>query len=515
MKWTNVVLLSLTGMVLSGTGVYLVTPPGGYVGAPDPAPEPDRPSRDAKLPDGPFEGAHFASGQTLRVEGRVGHERIAPGQSTFLLVELKGDESAPAARSPVDLSLVIDKSGSMRGARLRHAIDAAAGSVQRLSDGDSVSVLAFDERAQTVVPPTIIDGASRARVVDALRTIVVGGNTCVSCGIETGLGLAGGAPGRVAKMVLLSDGEANRGVRDVPGFRAIAARARERNVAITTVGVDISYNEQALSALALASNGRHYFVENDAALPRVFEGEAQAATSTLVSGAEAQLTLAPGVELEKVFDRTFTRSGGRINVPLGTFTRGETKTVLVQVRAPAGAAAGPTALADVEITYHDQTTRSPGTCRGSLAALAVKAGGDASSPDPVVVGRVERSETGASLARATELFASGRAAEANKLLAARAAKLQAEKARAASAATGPAAGVAARAKADYERQAEAVADASRDFGTASAAEARPASPSPAVGQAAGGYAQPPPPAKSREGQAAIKRNVERANPFAF
>ncbi|HEU4537373.1 MAG TPA: VWA domain-containing protein, partial [Polyangiaceae bacterium] len=462
-------------MVASGTGAYVLTPPGG-LGGPGLTREPDRPTGGPIETAGAFDGARFTSGSTLRVEGRVGHERLTPGQSTFLLVELRGDEAAPAARSPVDLSLVIDKSGSMRGARLRHALDAAAGSVQRLSDGDSVSVLAFDERVQTVVPPTVIDAASRARALEALRSIAVGGNTCLSCGVELGLGLAGGAPGRVAKMVVLSDGEANRGVRDVPGFRAMATRARERGVAITTVGVDVSYNEQVLSALAFESNGRHYFVENDAALPKVFEGEAQAAVASLASGVEAAVTLAPGVELERVFDRAFTRAGRRITVPLGAFTRGEAKTVLLQVRAPAGGAPGPIALADVDVTYHDQTTRAPGTCRGALRALAVREAGEATAADPVVVGRVERSETGSSLAKAGELFASGRAGEAAKLLEGRAAKLKAEKARAWSAPpTGQAApGVAARVNADFDRQERALEAAQRDFGTAqAAAEAAP------------------------------------------
>jgi Ca-activated chloride channel family protein len=297
-------------------------------------------------------------------------------------------------------------------------------------------------------------------------------------------------------------------------------------VAITTVGVDVSYNEQALSALALESNGRHYFVENDAALPRVFEGEAQAATSALASGAEAAVTLAPGVELERVFDRSFTRAGRRIAVPLGAFTRGETKTVLVQVRAPAGGAAPgeAVALADVEVTYHDQTTRSAGACRGALAARAARDAAGSGPADPVVVGRVERSETASSINRANELFASGRAADATKLLEGRAARLKGEKARVAS---GPVAGVggqaaasaAVRADADFERQARAVDEAQRDFASAQAAPAAAPTATVAAGAAAPrarpSTAAPPPPAETREGKAAVKRNVERASPFAL
>jgi Ca-activated chloride channel family protein len=518
MKWMNVLLTSLTGMVLSGTGAYVLTPPGGVAGPGD-TPGPDRPFVEAAEVGGSFEGGHFSSGSTLRVEGRVGQERLTPGQSTFLLVELRGDEAAPAARSPVDLSLVIDKSGSMRGARLRHALDAAAGSVQRLSDGDSVAVLAFDERVQTVVAPTVIDNASRGRVLDALRAIAVGGNTCLSCGVEAGLdqlGFGRAGAGRVATMLVLSDGEANRGLRDVPGFRLMAGRARERSVAITTVGVDVSYNEQVLSALALESNGRHYFVENDAALPRVFEGEAQAATSALASGAEAAVTLAPGVELERVFDRTFTRAGRRINVPLGAFTRGETKTVLLQVRTPAGGSPGPVALADVDVTYHDQTTRAPGTCRGALAALAVRDSSAVSTPDPVVVGRVERSETGSSLTKASELFSTGRREEARKLLQNRAGRLQAEKARTAALPTKtPAeASIVARANSDYARQERALDDTRRDFeGAAPVAAARP---SPVGGSSPRRPAASAPPASedSYAGKVAAKRAVDTAIPFS-
>ena len=63
---------------------------------------------------------------------------------------------------------------------------------------------------------------------------------------------------------------------DLPGFRSIATRAQSQGVSITTIGVDVDYDEKALSAVALASNGRHYYVENDAGLARVFEAEAAA-----------------------------------------------------------------------------------------------------------------------------------------------------------------------------------------------------------------------------------------------
>src|SRR5262249_22091250 len=161
-------------------------------------------------------------------------------------------------------------------------------------------------------PPTTITPTNRERVNASIRSITLGGDTCISCGIEQGMTLLEQTPGKVNRMILLSDGDANHGVRDVPGFRAIAQRALSRGIPVSTIGVDVDYNEKILSAIAQESNGRHHFVENDAGLTRVFEAEAESLTGTVASSAEVAIDLAPGVELEQVFDRTFRRSGNRI-----------------------------------------------------------------------------------------------------------------------------------------------------------------------------------------------------------
>src|SRR5260221_12256254 len=108
--------------------------------------------------------------------------------------------------------------------------------------------------------------------------------------------------GKVNRMIVLSDGDANHGVRDLPGFRSMAQRARDKSVTITTIGVDVEYNEKVLAAIAQESNGHHYFVENDEALARVFEQEAEGLSSTVASDAEISIQLPPNVELDRVFD---------------------------------------------------------------------------------------------------------------------------------------------------------------------------------------------------------------------
>jgi Ca-activated chloride channel family protein len=186
-------------------------------------------------------------------------------------------------------------------------------------------------------------------------------------------------------------------------------------VNITAIGVDVDFDEKVLSAIATSSNGRHYFVENDVDLVRVFEQEAASVGQSVANNAVAEIELAPGIELVKVFDRTFTRAGSRLSVPLGTFSKGELKTVLVQVRLPKGKS-GELPVANVKLAYRDLTTEKDATASGKLVVDLVSSKNEVSPVDGLVLDRVQRSETATALRDANNLFSVGKADEARKRL---------------------------------------------------------------------------------------------------
>lgn len=510
MKPSRVALFAALGMFLTSVSVYSLTPAPGSKKALEATQEIAQPNRVAGGEQA-NSLAFFTAGQkALMIEGRVGHPKMAVGDrgETFVMLEVRGNETKQggfASRAPVNLAIVMDRSGSMKGSRLPNAIRAATAAVDRLNDGDTVSVITFDTRTQLVVSPTEIGPGTRERVNAEIRSISLGGDTCISCGIEDGLVNLERTVGKVNKMILLSDGDANHGVRDIAGFRSIGERARARNVPIASIGVDVDYNEKILSALSVESNGRHYFVENDAALARVFESEAESLTDTVASGAEVAIDLAPGVELDRVFDRSFRRSGNRIFVPLGTVSRNEVKTVLLKVRLPSRAE-GEAAVASVDLSYRDLIENVDANCGGKLAVEVVSDVANASELDAVVAGRVQRSETAQTLKTANELFAQGRFEEAKRQLERQEKSLRdvADKAKAAA--------PFARAQdvdLDFQNQVAAISNANKEF------EQSFATPPPAAA-APGGVAQAAPmPQQSRAGKTAVKRNVEAADAFGF
>jgi Ca-activated chloride channel family protein len=492
MKPARVAALAALGMLLTGGSVYSLTPAGGFgIAAEAATVASSLPSVETAQVDAPAALGEMSAGTTLRVEGRLAFKTLARGGSgdTHLLLEVGADSTAAAARAPVNLAIVVDRSGSMKGTRLRNALQGALTAVERLNDGDVVSVVAFDSRPSVVVPPTPIDSSTRGRIRSDIQGITLGGDTCISCGIDEAMGLLDRTTGRVNRMIVLSDGEATAGVRDLPGFRSIAQRASARGTSITTIGVDVDYNERILSTIAQDSNGRHYFVANDAGLEKVFDSEAQSLTTAVASGAEASVELPPGVELVRVVDRTFRRAGNRVIFPLGTITAGEKKSVLLQVRVPTDRE-GQLTVANVDVTFRDPATGADQRCGGKLLAAISAAG--ASDVDSVVETRVNRTATADALKEATELFKQGRVEEARQKLAER------EKGLANVAAAAPAKAPKTKAedvKKDLEAQVAFVQRAEQAFATPPADK-----PSPA-----GGAANPAP---SRIGKEGVKQSAE-------
>lgn len=436
----------------------------------------------------------FTAGDTLEMEGRLGHATIPAGRAveTYVFVELEARARAAATTPPpVDLAIVIDRSGSMFGRRIQNALAAARGMVDRLRDGDTVSVVAYGDEAVTFVPPTRIDAFSRRDVVLALRNLEVRGHTCISCGLQTALDLLGRSNGAVKRMLLLSDGEANVGVQDLEGFRFLADRARTGDASITSIGVDVDYNERVMFTLAQASNGRHYFVEDPEGLEPVFAQEAARLEQTVASGSELELTLRPGVQLLDVVDRSFTRAGDRVLVPMGAFAQNDAKTLLMRVRMDR-AETGTRPVADVRLRFRDLVKNEAAGCEGTLVATVSDDARTWSELDAIVEARIGRAEALAALSQANAQFAAGDFDQAQRTLEDNRARLRARreqsKAKAAKADV-------ARVSRDFEFQIGALDKAEQGFDDARAAA-------------------PAAPQGSRQGRASVRANAEQQDAFS-
>ena len=334
----------------------------------------------------------FQVGGTLMMEGRLGHAKMAaqrPGE-TFAFFDINANGATGAGVStPVNLAIVIDHSGSMKGQRLTNAINAARGMIGRLRDGDTVSVIGYNTSTDVLVPATTVSASTRPSILARVQPMPTQGHTCMSCGIEAGMRMLSRRAGGVNRMLVLSDGEANRGVTDLSGLRTLAANVRNRGASISSIGVDVDYNERVMFALARESNGRHHFVENASKLTAAFDTELKSLVASVADQASLSIELGPGVILEEVFDRTFTQVGNRVVVPLGMFTARDKKTVLMRLNTPSRPA-GEMAVAKADLVYDDLSGGKQGACHGELAAALLTDPTQQSELDPIVLGRLTR-----------------------------------------------------------------------------------------------------------------------------
>ena len=432
MKVSTLVIGSAVGMAATAALVWAAVDPAAPHAAAAASKDPSwtaggarKAEPQADLPD----RSHFQAGKTLTMEGRLGHRVLPAGtdSDTYLFVDVSADRARKAlAPAALNLAIVIDRSGSMKGKRLANAFAAARSAVQRLRDGDQVSVITYNTAAEVMVAPTEVNAASRARILAAIKPVRAAGDTCISCGVETGMRLLGRKDAMVSRMLLLSDGEATAGVRDLPGFQRIAEDCRQMGASITTIGVDVDYNERILAQLARDSNGRHFFVADPSGLPPVFDEEMRSLADTIATGAELTVDLAPGVFADHVFDRPAVQRGSQMVVPLGSFAGSDRKTLLVRLRVPRGAA-GERPVAAVRLHYTDLAEGGEGDCEGELVARLSDDPSTVAPLDGLVSARVSASETASTLEQANDLFRRGDADAARAVIARKRAVLHAKR----------------------------------------------------------------------------------------
>jgi Ca-activated chloride channel family protein len=508
MKLATFVVLSALGMGASSAAVAVTTRPSAETPL---AAAPSLPPATADAGEAPAVAtaspapAPFVAEGTLTLQGRLGQTTLAADRSaeTHLLVQVAAPPSERTSTAVANVSIVVDRSGSMKGARMGNALTAARGMIDRLRDGDSVSVVAYDGRASTLLPTTVLGPDTRISIERALVAMRSGGSTCISCGVERALDLLAQRRGAVDRLLLLSDGEANRGARSIAEFRTLAARARARDVAISSIGVDLEYNERVLSTLAQASDGNHHFVEDPRQLPVAFERELTALKGTVADEAEVEIALADGVEVLDVADRDFFRTAsGALRVPMGAFSTGAVKTVLVRLRLPV-AEAGDRPIADVRLAFNDRVVGARSRLEGAVAARFV--GPDDPEPsaeiDPVVEARIARTETVSALSRANASFAADDPDAALSILETTRKKLEKRKSR--TARRRASASVAA----DLDRQLRALDGADRGFNRAIVESENLRDPFPG--------SRPPKASATPAGKRAIRENQQQLNPFGF
>jgi Ca-activated chloride channel family protein len=266
----------------------------------------------------------------------------APGGSVrYALVELTApDAPSRATRAPVNVALVLDRSGSMGGQKIALARMAVEHALRLLRPSDRFSLVAFDDVVDVVVGSTLGSAEAKRHALRTLADIDARGSTNLAGGCEVGCEqvaahLTGDAIGRC---LLVTDGQANVGESDPEELARLAGAMRQRGIATSTFGVGADFDERTLQRLAEGGQGHFYFVQTPRAIPDLLTSELGDSLEIVAREAALVVHVADGVDAAPLGPFHVSSAGRVVRIELGDLASGQELQLVVKLTFPAGAA---------------------------------------------------------------------------------------------------------------------------------------------------------------------------------
>ena len=277
-------------------------------------------------------------------------------QLAYVLLEAKPTEMMAQVRLPLNFVLVLDHSGSMKGAKLNNVKEAVKMVLDRLEPTDYVSVVIFDDTSQVIIPSMPAnDPIGMKAAIDRIRDA---GGTAMSLGMIQGLNelRRWNIPNAINRMILLTDGVT---YGDSDRCRQLARDAKAAGISIYPLGIGADWDESLLDDVGELSGGMPAeFIRNPADALNVFQQQLQSAVAVAVRNGTLILRLPAGVTPKKAVKvlpiisdlGPSVLSDRQIVIPLGDLEKDNAQSVLVELMIDPRPA-GLFRIAQTEFTY--------------------------------------------------------------------------------------------------------------------------------------------------------------------
>jgi Ca-activated chloride channel family protein len=279
-------------------------------------------------------------------------------QTAYVRIGLKGcPEREKKERVPVNVAIVIDKSGSMSSDRkIENAKEAALLAVDKLDCSDILSVVAYNHEVEVLVPATKL--TDKRSVREEIRRLNADGTTALYAGVQKGADEVRKflVRQRVNRIVLISDGLANVGPAGPDQLGRLGCQLAEEGISVTTIGLGLGYNEDLMSKLAFTSDGGHYFAQQSCDLTEIFDKEFARTLSVVAQKVQIEIICGEGLRPVRILGREGQIKDRTVTLDIQNIYGNHEKFVILEVELPAHTEGKIRELACVRVNYLDMET---------------------------------------------------------------------------------------------------------------------------------------------------------------
>lgn len=280
-------------------------------------------------------------------------------QNVWVRVGLTGFKlESEKRRAPVNVAIVMDRSGSMQGEKIKKAKEAAMQAIDRLAPHDIVSVITYDTHVNVLVPAT--KATDKAGIKQKISNVRIGGNTALFAGVSKGAAEVRKFMDkeRVNRIILLSDGLANVGPSSPGELGKLGASLMKERISVSTLGLGLGYNEDLMMKLALKSGGNHVFIENASELADIFNKEFDDVMSVVAQDVHIKVQVPNGIRPVRVLGNEADINGQTIVSKLAQIYSKQDRFILVELEIPVGEHGQKMDLASVSVTYRNMKSKA-------------------------------------------------------------------------------------------------------------------------------------------------------------
>lgn len=251
----------------------------------------------------------------------------------YVYVELQGGENKQdKARAPLNLSLVVDRSGSMSGDKIKYAKKAMDFVIDQLGSEDYLSMVQYDGNVQVLQTSEMVK--NKQALHQKVSSVKEGGSTNLCGGMQEGYVQVRSTKkqGYINRVLLLSDGNVTAGISDPKQIAKVAeGQFKEDGIAISTFGVGADYNENLMTDISEAGGANYYFIGSPDQIPTIFAKELQGLLAVVGQSVKLKVKFpTKNLKCVKAYGYPFTVFGDEVFVDFNDVFAKEEKGVLLK-----------------------------------------------------------------------------------------------------------------------------------------------------------------------------------------